>query len=145
MVAEATQTRESLTVTKGGKTAKITYNDFTFEVANADKYIKLYAYVMPYELNSYQRIEGKNGKFSHPLNNDFRYNITVVGEKEKGYGFFKQLNIEGADLGKISLKTVSKTKLDADVKQLNAARGTSRMPIDSELDWLAKERKDYKE
>ncbi len=145
LVAEATANRTSLSVKKNGKTAKITYNEFTFEVSNPKKYIKLFAYVLPYELNSYQRIEGKNGKFSHPLNNDFRYNIAVVGVKENGYELFKKLNIKSGNLGKIKLQTVSKKKLDADVKQLNSNRGITPMRIDSELEWLAQERKDYKE
>lgn len=145
LVAEATQNRESLTITRGGKTAKITYNEFTFEVANSHEYIKLFAYVLPYELNSYQRIEGNNGKFSHPLNDAFRYNIAVVSVKEDGYGFFKQLNIKNGKLGKINLKTVSKKKLDADVKQLNSGRNVRPMRIAEELEWLGQERKDYKE
>lgn len=145
LVADATRNRESLTITRGGKTGKIVYNDFSFEVSNAKDYIKLFAYVLPYELNSYQRVEGKNGKFSHPLNDAFRYNIAVVGVKEDGYGFFKQLNIKKGKLGTIKLKTVSEKKLDADVKQLNSGRNVRPMQIDEELKWLAQERKDYKE
>ncbi|MCR9173487.1 MAG: hypothetical protein NXI10_13380 [bacterium] len=145
LVADATRNRESLTVTRNGKTGKIVYNEFTFEVENAKEYIKLFAYVLPYELNSYQRIEGKNGKFSHPLNDAFRYNIAVVGVKENGYGLFKKLNIKKGNLGKVKLQHVSKKKLDADVKQLNSERNAGPMRIDSELEWLAQERKDYKE
>lgn len=145
LVANATQGRKSLTVKKDGKTASITYNQFTFEIENSKQYIKLFAYILPYQLNSYQRIEGKNGKFSHPLNDDIQYNIAVVGVKKDGYGFFQKMNCNGEDLGKIKLKTVSKTKLDADVKQLNSSRNNSPMRINEELSWLVQEQKDYKE
>ncbi|XOV67848.1 MAG: c-type cytochrome [Fluviicola sp.] len=145
LVDEATRSRSTLTIEKNGKTAEIVYNDFSFEVANSDEYIKLYAYVLPFELNSYQRIEGINGTFSHPLNDAFRYNIAVVGIREKGYGFFKQLNIKEGNLGTIKLRTVSKNKLDADVKHLNSGRNVNPMRIQEELAWLGQEQKDYKE
>jgi hypothetical protein len=73
-----------------GKRVKITYNDFTFNVSNHDKYLKLYAYVFPHELNSYQRIEGKNGQFSYPLNDDIIYDIGVVGITENGYEYYQK-------------------------------------------------------
>ncbi len=147
LVAMATTDRTSTTITdpETGKTAQLTYNDFTFEVNNADQYIKLFAYVMPYELNSYQRISGKNGKFDHPLNGDIRYNVAVVGVKKDGFGFFKKLNINAGSLGKIDLKTVSETKLNADVEQMNRTRNSSAMPISEELVWLRQEQKDYNE
>lgn len=145
LVAEATRNRESLTVRENGKTAKIVYNDFTFSVPSADEYIKLFAYVLPYELNSYQRIEGKNGAFSHPLNDAFRYNVAVVGVTESGYELFTKRNIKDGELGQVPMKTVSKTKLDADIKQLNKVRGVQRLRFDQELDWLSQEQKDYKE
>lgn len=147
LVSEATINRESTTIVdpETGKTAELTYNDFSFEVDNADQYIKLFAYVMPYELNSYQRIEGKNGKFEYPLNNDIRYNVAIVGVKENEYAYYQQLNIKGGKLGKISLQTVSESRLNANVKQLNQTRNVSPMSINSELEWLYQEQKDYKE
>jgi len=146
-VATATvnQTTRTFQDATTGRTAEITYNDFSFSVENADQYIKLFAYLMPYELNSYKRISGKNGAFFHPLNNDILYNIAVVGVKEDSYAFFKKMNINAGNFGKVSLKTVSKRKLDADVKQLNSGRNVSPVRIDAELNWLAQERKDYKE
>lgn len=146
-VMQATINRVTTTITDPttGKTAKIIYNDFTFEVENPDQYIKLYAYVMPYELNSYQRIEAKNGKFNHPLNNEIRYNVAVVGVTENGYAYFQKQNFKKGDLGTIQLKEVSETALDASVEQLNRNRRGTVMRITEELDWLARERADYKE
>lgn len=147
LVAEATTKRESTTIVdpETGKEAQLTYNDFSFEVKNSDKYIKLFAYVMPYELNSYQRINGTKGKFDHALNDDIRYNIAVVGVKENGFGFYKKLNIKGGKLGKIDLKEVSESKLNADVTQLNRQRNSNPMPIKDELVWLRQEQKDFTE
>lgn len=147
LVATATVNRTTTTITdpETGKKAEITYNDFTFEVDNADQYIKLFAYLMPYEINSYQRISGKNGKFDHPLNSDMRYNIAVVGVKKDGFGFFQQLNVNAGYLGKIDLKTVSESKLNADIKQMNQTRNSNPMSISEELVWLRQEQKDFTE
>lgn len=147
LVFDATSKRESATIRdpESGKIAQLTYNDFSFEVNNSDEYIKLFAYVMPYELNSYQRINGTKGKFEHALNNDIRYNIAVVGVKENGFGFFKKLNVKGGKLGTINLKEVSESKLNADVKQLNRQRNSNPIPITDELVWLRQEQKDFKE
>jgi len=147
LVAEATSKRETTTIVdpETGKKAELKYNDFSFKVKNPDQYIKLFAYVMPYELNSYQRISGKDGKFNHPLNNDIRYNIAVVGIKENGFGYFQKLNIKGGELGTVKLNEISEARLDANVKQLNRNRNTTPMPITNELNWLYQEQKDYKE
>ena len=146
-VLQATISRQTTTITDPttGKTAEIIYNNFAFEVENQDQYIKLYAYVMPYELNSYQRIEANKGKFNHPINNEIRYKFAVVGVTENGYAYFQKQKFKKGDLGQISLKEVSETALDASVEQLNRNRRGTVMRITEELDWLAREGADYKE
>ncbi len=128
-----------------GKRVKITYNKLNFSVQNSDKYIKLYAYVFPNKLNSYQRIDGKNGKFSYPLNDDLIYDIGVVGVTENGYEYFQKSTFKEGELGEISLEVVSESKLKASIKQLNNKRISKPMRIDEELNWLVKEREDFVE
>lgn len=147
MVAEATRNGQSTTITdpETGKKAEIVYNSFDFDVANSENYLKLYAYVMPYELNSYQRIDGTNGHFSHPLNNAMRYNVAIVGVKEDGYGYFEIQNFRVDEITTVTLKHVSEVKLNASVEQLNRIRNGAPMRITEELSWLVKEQADYKE
>ncbi len=146
-VMDATVARTSATITdpETGKTAQITYNEFSFEVENAEQHNKLYAYIFPSGINSYQRISGENGRFSYPLNNDMIYDLAIVGISEKGYSYFQQKTLKQGKLGKIDLQKISETELNASVEQLNSGRLGKPMEIKEELNWLVKEQKDYKE
>lgn len=144
-VMNATIARETTTIKDPftGKTATITYNDFSFEVPDSDKYIKLYAYVFPHQLNSYQRIDGVNGKFDYPLNDDIIYDIGVVGISEEGYAYFQKQTFKSGELGEIELESVTEVQLEASIEQLNKKRIRKPMSIKRELKWLLKERKDF--
>lgn len=146
-VWDATVSRTSTTITDPftGKTAEIVYNDFSFEVENADKYIKLFAYVFPHELNSYHRLEGKKGKFSFPLNNAILYDVAVVGVKENGYDYFQKQSFRQGELGEINLEHISEDKMEASIEQLNRKRNNTPVRFSDEVKWLTRERADYKE
>ena len=146
-VMDATVSRKTTTfvdpITK--KTAIITYNNFSLEVENLEKYKQLYVYAFPHNFNSYQRLTGKNGKFEYPLNDDLRYDIAVVGISDEGFSYFQFKNINEGNKGKIKLKEISETKLNASIEQLNQSRSWKPMDIKDELDWLILENKNYKE
>lgn len=146
-VRKATANRSSATLVDPitGKTAQLTYNKFTFNVENPSQYIKLYAYLFPHELKSYQRIDGMNGKFEYPLNNGILYDVAVVGITEKGYAYFQKQTIRSGELGTISLEPLSEAKLEASIEQLNRKRISRPTPIGEELKWLFREKADYKE
>lgn len=146
-VMDATVSRKTTTIvdptTK--KTAIVTYNNFSLEVENPEKYKQLYVYAFPHNFNSYQRLTGKNGKFEYPLNDDLRYDIAVVGISDEGFSYFQFKNINEGNKGKIKLKKISETKLNASIEQLNRSRSLKPLDIEDELDWLILENKNYKE
>ena len=146
-VWEATANRSSATLVDPltGKTAQLTYNTFTFDVANPSQYIKLYAYIFPHELKSYQRIDGVNGKFDYPLNDDILYDFAVVGITEKGYAYFQKQSLRSGELGTITLETITESDLEASIEQLNGKRISRPKPIGDELKWLFREKADYAE
>lgn len=146
-VMEATIARKTSEIVDPatGKTATITYNDFGFEVENHTTYGRLYAYLFPSEINSYQRITGEQGQFNYALNNDMLYDIAIIGVNENGFFYFQQTKLNSGDLGKIALTKVSEEKLDASINQLNKLRLNKPMPIKDELKWLFKEQADYVE
>lgn len=146
-VYEATVKRQTTTIVDpaSGKTMTITYNKFSLEVENADKYIKLFTYLFPNKIKSFQRIDGKGGKFSYPLNDDIIYDIAIVGITEKGYEYYQKMSIKGGELGKVKLKGLTEADLEASIKQLNGKRISKPININAELEWLVKERVDYKE
>ncbi len=145
-VFEATVSRTSTSITdpETGKTAKITYNPFSFKVKGSEEYGKLFAYLFPSELNSYQRISGEKGAFDYPLNNDINYHLCIVGISENGF-FYKELrDVKKGNLGQLSLTQISEKAMDNNIKLLNETRGIiGRMPIGSELSWLVKEQQNY--
>lgn len=146
-VMEATIARKTTEIVDPatGKTATITYNDFGFEVENHTTYGRLYAYLFPSKINSYQRITGEQGKFNYSLNNDMLYDVAVIGVNENGFYYFQQTKLNSGDLGKIVLTKVSEEKLDASINQLNKLRLNKQMPIKDEMKWLFKEQADYVE
>ena len=86
-----------------GNTTKIRYNKMRIEVENADEYLKLYVYLFPSKIKSYQRISGKGGKFDYNLNDGMIYDLAVVGINENGYNYFQKMSVKGGDLGKVKL------------------------------------------
>jgi len=128
-----------------GKTARIQYNEFKFTVTNAGKYKQLYAYLFPNQLNSYHRINGKDGAFTYPLNDAIIYDLAIVGISEEGYSYVQRLTLKGGELGEMQLDRVSEEKLDASIRQLNAKRGIKPFDVKEEIRWLKKEQKNYVE
>ncbi|MBI1837328.1 MAG: hypothetical protein HYR91_08700 [Flavobacteriia bacterium] len=142
----STVKRKTTTITdpETGKTAKITYNPFSFQVKNNKNYPKLFAYLFPSQLNSYQRISPINGKFDYPLNNDIDYDLCIVGISDKGYFYQEKKGVKKGNLGELNLTELSEKELDKKINSLNEARGIiEKMPIGDELAWLYKEQKNY--
>ena len=147
-VMDATVSRTSTVITdpETGKTAKITYNDFSFQVKDANKYPKLFAYLFPSKLNSYQRISGTNGSFSYPLNDDIVYHLAILGINDDGFFYYEQKNLNEGKLGGIVLEKLSEMEMDQRIDALNESRGIIKpMKIKDELGWLVKEQKYYRE
>jgi len=82
-VIQATTTRTSMSYTddKTGKTATLTYTPLTVEVADRASYDELVVYLLPTQLNSYQRMKEGNGGFSERLNSIFHYDLFCLGMK----------------------------------------------------------------
>ncbi len=128
-----------------GKTARIQYNDFSFEVDKPEQYELIYAYLFPSKLNSYQRISGTNGKFSYALNDAIIYDLAIVAISEKGYSYFQRSKLNKGNLGTIQLEHVSEAKVNASIEQLNSNRITKPMRVADELSWLKTEQQNYVE
>jgi hypothetical protein len=97
-VLQATTTRSSMSYTddKTGKTATLTYTPLIVEVADRSSYDELVVYLIPNQLNSYQRMkEGASG-FTERLNSIFTYDLFCMGVKSKErYAFATTLSGQG--------------------------------------------------
>ncbi len=146
-VMDATVARQSTTITDAttGKTAQITYNDFSVSVDKPEQYERLFLYLFPKELNSFQRIDPKGkGVFDYPLNNDIQYDLAVIGINESGYFIYRKTGLNKGALGTVSLEKVSEATFNAMIEELNSGRNKKSMSITNELKWLAVEKEDYK-
>ena len=89
-VLQATTSRSSMTITKNGKTAKLSYSELKLTCKN--NYDRLYAYVLTPSLPSYQRMRYATDKGVHDfkLNDFYRYGLAVIGYKgDSVYTFFE--------------------------------------------------------
>ena len=78
------------TITKNGKTAKLSYSELKLTCKN--NYDRLYAYVLTPSLPSYQRMRYATDKGVHDfkLNDFYRYGLAVIGYKgDSTYTFFE--------------------------------------------------------
>lgn len=144
-VMDATVARQSTLITnpQTGKTAQITYESLTAEVKESQQYDKLFIYLFSKEINSYQRLDFKNGKLSYNLNGDMNYRAAIIGMNEKGY-FYHQINeLKAEDLGTISLEEISEKDFDKRINALNDKRVEKPMSLKDELQWLFKEKANY--
>lgn len=79
-VFESVTNRETHT---NGKTAVIKYEACKITVENNEKYEKTFVYLMPRELNSFQRMKAKGeGVFEENLNELIQYQLVAVGMKD---------------------------------------------------------------
>lgn len=137
--------RTTFDVTMNGQTRTITYNKMNFSVENQEKYDRLFAYIFPHGLESYQIIDGSNGKFEYQLNDDIVYDLCIVGINEDGYAYFQKQTFNGGNLGSISLSWLTEKNLDANLLQMNAKRGSRVSSLQPDLAWIKAERANYKE
>lgn len=128
-----------------GKTATIKYNPFTFKIKDAEKYEKIFAYMLPDKLNSYHRLNGKNGEFSFPLNDEITYDLAIVGVSIDGFSFVERRKVKGGDLGIITLHPTEEVKLNNAIYAMNKKRGINAFDVTQEFKWLQKEQRNYVE
>jgi len=148
LVREATNARQSTIIkdAKTGKTAKLTYSPFSLEVENSKLYDKLFVYLFPKEINSYQRLDLTNGKLDYKLNGDMNYKAVIVGLNETGF-FLKEIDEPALRLRSvtgITLTEVSEEEFDKRINAMNSGRTAKTMEIQSEINWLFKEKANYK-
>lgn len=144
-VRKATENRKTTTISFGGKTSTIQYNDFSFEVKDHSNYKKLYAYLLPNEFTSYERIQGNAGKFNYPLNNGLKYTVVIFAMNEESYFYHETGSINGGNLGEITLDPITNDTFEKRIEKINQARKSEYvMSFVDELSWLKLEQTNYK-
>jgi mono/diheme cytochrome c family protein len=138
-VMESTTNRTTLDYTdrETGKKAGIKYEPFTLKVTDKKSYDKVFAYLLPDKLSSFQRMPLKEELFKENLNELFKYSAVVIGFKGEEI-FMGQISEAKPGERTISLSKITKADLDQ-FRFQNAAA-----PIDmvSELNYQLFEQKE---
>jgi len=138
-VEETTKERKtaSYTDSKSGKTATITYNPFSLEVANSEQYDQLFVYLLPSKMNSFQRLNLTKGKLNYSLNNLMDYDVVVLGTKDNEYFVSTQKKVDGGHLGKLKLSEIRENALNRLLEKITRKREVDQpMSFKEELQWL---------
>lgn len=111
-VLDATQNRESMTYTDPttGKISTLTYKEVSISIENQQLYDKVFVYLLPDSLNSFQRIEESGNVFKEKLNMLFRYEVLAIGFKGDQTYFYKQTNLQPGQYG-FRLSSVTEKEL----------------------------------
>ena len=141
----ATEMRQTVVINENGKSTTLVYNSFALEIENSEKYFKLFGYLFPSKMRSYQLVDFNDGKFEYSLNGNIIYNVCVVGITEDGYEYFQKQTLNSGDLGEIKLKPLTERDLEASIRQLNQKRISRPTPILSEPDPVLAESSNYRE
>jgi len=141
LAASTSRTSMSYTDDQSGKTATLTYSPITIEVANKESFSELRVYLIPKELNSYQRVMETDGAFSERLNALFEYDVVCMGRKDGQQYAASQWKVNGQSTITLTMEPTD----DQALKQL--IRGsTARVIADlveqaRHLEWLEREAK----
>lgn len=78
-VIEGTIARETINVELNGKKAQIKYEPITINVKESNKYEKVFVYLLPTQLTSYQRVTKQGDSYTEKLNEFYNYDLVAVG------------------------------------------------------------------
>lgn len=122
-VIQATVARSSMSYTdsKTGKTATLTYTPFTVDVVDRASYEDLKVYLLPKQLNSFQRVQESAGSFTEKLNSIFDYDLVCLGIKDGRQQAFARNDVKGLPSVTATLQAVD----DNGLRQLLRSRGLS--------------------
>ena len=95
-VNDATTARESMTYTdpETKKTATLTYKEVSISIEDQQQFDRIFVYLLPDGLSSFQRIEQYGNVFNEKLNSLFRYDAVVIGFKGDQTYFYKHTNLQ---------------------------------------------------
>ena len=137
-VFNATRDRKSMVYTdpNSGKTAILTYKPMKVNVVNTETFDKIFIYLLPGTLSSFNRMKSKdNINFNFSLNMLFNYKLMAVGYKDKQAYFVELNSIKPQDYS-ISLSSITEEELN---NKLSKDKGQIKQEILSDKNFYEKE------
>jgi cytochrome c2 len=142
-VVESTMNRTTLDYTdpETGKKAVIKYEPLSVTVNNVKEYDRVLVYLLPDELNSFMRLENKNGVFTEKLNELMIYKMVCIGYKGEESFYFSQDNVKPGNLS-ASLIKATNAEIANNVGKLSSRKQSKVMH--DELSYIAFEKEEAK-
>lgn len=135
MNAVATAQGRDLTIQddRTGRTAKIRYNDLEVHVTDGKSFDRVFAYLLPSDLNSYQRMDGQKTPFHDRLNERFEYDLIVIGYREAEFFFAKSENVQFHNELTLTLENVSENELERHLSMVK--NSSTRSDLFEDVAW----------
>jgi hypothetical protein len=113
-VIEATRNRTTVNYTDSatGKKAVIRYLPFSLQVQKVDSFDRLYAYLLPVQLNSFMRVADSSGIYLEKLNELIQYKLICIAWKGKQAFFYRQDDVEPKAYGPVVLTAIGEKELN---------------------------------
>jgi hypothetical protein len=142
-VLAATTSRTSMSYTdkKSGKTATLSYTPITVEVASKESFSELRVYLIPKELNSYQRVVQKDGAFTENLNSLFEYDVICMGRMDGQQYAASQWNLGGERTITLTMEPTDDEALKRMIRVSTSVVSGDLLEQARHLEWLEREAK----
>lgn len=139
-VFDATKERESMSYTDPvtGKTAQLIYKEVNIRVENAETLDKVFVYLLPDSLSSFQRMPRQGNLFTEKLNSIFRYDALALAYKGTDIYYCRKENLEPG-VYTLTLVPVKKEELDGILKNYQLSKSAA---LKSEFEYQLFERQE---
>ncbi len=137
-VAEATRDRKSMVYTdpNSGKKATLTYKPMKAKISNSEKFDKVFIYLLPDSLSSFNRMKTTdNINFDFSLNMLFTYKLVAVGYKGKQAYFAEVGSVSPKDY-LVNLTEISEAEL---TQKLSKTKTKAKQDILADKDFYEEE------
>lgn len=137
-VNQSTQNRETLNFKDrvSGKTALIEYEEVNLTVKNQEKFDKIFVYMIPNGLNSYNRMTSSNNvNFKGKLNELFKYRLFCLAYNKGQPYYYESALTKG--IKSIALKKISESKLMKKLSRtsFSGKNNSAEVDIKSDIDF----------
>jgi hypothetical protein len=143
-VMESVDSRMSLDYTdkQTGKRARIAYRPLSVSIGDTANYTRLYVYLLPDKISSFEQMEKVNGAYQAKLNELIRYDLIIVGYRGEKTFYSIKNEVQPGTYPDIRLTAIGKTELDS---LLNSERNTqAAQSVQKELDFLQFQARDQR-
>ena len=97
-------------------------------------------YLIPSQLNSFERLSVKEGEINYNLNDLMEYDIVILGTQKNDFFVYTKKKVKKGNFENITLKNIKENGLNRLLKELKPTmKNDQSISIENELKWLKQE------